>query len=471
MLGGAAAPLELALTLSAAAPTWPQFRGPGGSGVAPEGDFPVHFGPDSNLVWKVPLPPGNSSPCIWGDRVFLTAFENRKLHTLCLDRASGQVLWRRELEPGKLESGSGLSSPASSTPTTDGRRVYAYFAPFGLVAYDFAGQEVWRKPLPTPVTQHGASTSPVLAGDLLLLNCDQDRDSYLLAVHRATGQTAWKADREGVRRGFSTPLIWPGDKPELALVAGTLRLVAYDLQTGAERWLVRGLPNEMVASPVAGEGLIFVAGWTHGSGVSRMPEFAALLEQGDRDHDGKLARDEAPNGPARAHFFYIDADKDGFLTREEYDSMAQIFTEAKNICLAIRPGGAGDVTDTHVVWKQTRGLPYVPSPLLYDGRLYLLKNGGLLSCFEARAGRPLYLEERLGALGDYYASPVAAAGKVLVISQQGMAVVVRAADTLEVLARNPLGEQVLATPAIVERHLYVRTKGQLVAFGAPPPNR
>jgi hypothetical protein len=196
-----------------------------------------------------------------------------------------------------------------------------------------------------------------------------------------------------------------------------------------------------------------------------MPDFDKLLALGDANHDGKLTRNEAPAGPAKQHHHYIDSDKDGLLTREEYAIIARIFDESKNIALAVRPDGRGDVTDTHVVWKATRGLPYVPSPLHYEGRVYLVKNGGLASCLDARTGRFLYQEERLGALGDYYSSPVAAAGKICVASQPGVVVVYRAGDTLEVLARNALDELVIATPAIADGTLYVRTKSQLYAFG------
>jgi hypothetical protein len=443
---------------------WPQFRGPGGSGLSPASGFPTHFGPQSNVVWKVALPPGHSSPCLWGDRIFLTGFDRGQLQTLCIDRTSGSVLWRRVLEPQKVERGASLGSPATATPATDGERVYVYFGAFGLACYEVSGAEVWRKPLPVPVTQHGSGTSPVLAGDLLLLNCDQDLGSYLLAVDRRTGATIWKTERLTFRRGFSTPLVWPAHAPEEVIVAGTLRLVAYGLRDGIERWSVRGLPNEIVSSPIAGGGLIFVAGWTHGAGVSKLPNFDALLAQGDRNNDGQLAREEAPTGPAKQHFLYFDANKDGLVNREEYAAIAHIFEKSQNVCLAIRPGGQGDVTATHVVWKQTRGLPYVPTPLYYGGRLYLVKNGGLASCFDVKTGKILYQEERLGALGDYYSSPVAAGGKICVASQQGVMVVYRAGDTLEVLARNALGEPILATPAIADDTLYVRTASQLYAF-------
>lgn len=444
---------------------WPQFRGPGGSGIGAT-DVPTHFGPNSNVVWKTALPSGHSSPCLWGGRIFLTGFAEGKLETLCLNQRDGAVLWRRHVEPGNIERGAQLSNPATATPTTDGERVCVYFGAFGLVTYDFDGKELWRKPLSIPVTQHGAGTSPVLAGDLLILNSDQDVDSHLLAVNKRDGRTVWRTERPGFHRGFATPLLWPIEKPEQIIVPGTLRLVAYNLSDGTERWSVRGFPNEMVSSPVAGNGLIYIAGWTHGSGVSRMPAFDKLLEQGDANQDGQLTRNESPGGPAKQHFVYIDADKNGRVTREEYAAIARIFDESKNIALAVRPDGRGDVTDTHVVWKATRGLPYVPSPLCYEGRIYLVKNGGLASCLDAATGRMLYQEERLGALGDYYSSPVAAAGKICVASQPGVVVVYRAGDTLEILARNPLDELVIATPAIADGHLYVRTKSQLYAFGS-----
>jgi len=443
---------------------WPQFRGLHGSGVSLSDAVAIHFGPDSNVVWRTELPAGHSSPCIWGDRVFLTGYEEDKLWTCALDRTTGRILWRRSVAPGKIELGARLSNPAASTPVADGTRVYVYFGSFGLICYDGQGAELWRHPLPTPITQHGASSSPVLAGDRLLLACDQDTDSYLLAVDARDGRTIWKTSRPGFRRGFSTPLIWPESQPEVAILAGTLRVVAYDLADGTERWSVSGLPNEMVSSPVAGEGLIFVAGWTYGSGVRRMPDFDALLRQGDRNQDEQLTREEAPAGPAKQHFLYIDADKDGLVTRQEWETMAEIFNRSQNQLLAIRPGGRGDVTQTHVVWNQTRGLPYVPSPLCYEGKLYLVKNGGLASCFDAATGQVYYQEERLGALGDYYASPVAAGGRIYVASQQGVVVVYRAGDTLDVLARNAFGEEILATPAVVDNTLYVRTLKHLFAF-------
>lgn len=451
---------------SGATARWPRFRGVDGNGIGST-DFPSHFGPRSNLVWQTAIPAGHSSPCIWDDHVFLTGYATGQLTVICLDRSKGRTRWVRQIKPGRIERGAHWSDPATATPVTDGSTVFVYFGSFGLQAYDFEGIEQWRKPLPVPTTQHGPGTSPVLAGDLLLLNCDQDTDSSLLAVRKRDGQTVWETKRSEFRRGFSTPLPWPAANPEQVIVPGTLRLVSYNLADGSERWSVRGLPNEMVSSPATGDGIIYVSGWTPGSGVNRMPDYDGLLMQGDMDHDGRLTREEAPAGPARQHFQYIDANKDGLVTRDEYAAISRIFNESKNAIIAVKPDGTGDVTDTRVIWRATRGLPYVPSPLYYLGKIYLVKNGGLASCLDADTGKPVYQEERLGALGDYYSSPVAASGKVCVASQAGVVTIYRAGDPLEVLAHNPLGEPILATPAIVDGQIHVRTVSQYYVFGYP----
>lgn len=446
---------------------WAQFRGPDGLGVADDESLPLEFGPTTNLVWKTALPTGNSSACVWGDRLFVTGYTAPQLETLCLEVRTGTVLWKQGVPAEQVERGSSLGNPASPTPVTDGRRVYAYFGPFGVVCYDLDGHELWRRPLPLPVTQHGVGTSPVLADDRLILLRDQDLGSHLLALDPADGRTVWDTPRPEARRGFSTPLLWSGAAGRLLIVPGTLRVTAYRVRGGAAAWSVDGLPNEVCASPVSGNGLLFAGGWTPGSGVPRMPDFDALLAQGDQDHDGRLSRAETPEGPARHHFNYIDADKDGFLTRSEYESLADIFHRAQNAVLALRSDAAGATNPPSVVWKQTRGLPYVASPLWYRDRIYLVKNGGLVSCLNATNGTALYLEERVGALGDYYASPVAAQGRIYLVSQPGTVVILAAEDSLTVLARHALGDPVVATPAIAGRRLYVRSRGFLWAFGEP----
>ncbi|MBI4663732.1 MAG: PQQ-binding-like beta-propeller repeat protein [Verrucomicrobia bacterium] len=447
---------------------WPQFRGPNGDGVAAKSRAPAHFGPATNLVWKVALPAGHSSPCIWEDRIFLTGFTDGRLETLCLDRRDGKFLWRSALMPERIEPVHRLGSPAAPTPATDGERVYAYFGSFGLVCYDFAGHELWHKPLPIPMNEFGTGSSPILAGDFVVMVCDQDLDSFLLAVDRRTGQTVWKTARPEFRRSFSSPYLWRHDGVEEIVVTGTVWLKSYDLKDGNERWKMRGLARVANASPTSGSGLLFASSWNIGAEARErlsLPAFAAFADRQDKDTNGKFSKDEFPAGPLRDRFTQIDLDKDGFVTREEWRISEEIFTQAESSVFAVKPGGRGDITQTHRAWKQTRGLPYVPSPLCYEGRVYAVKNGGMASCYDATTGRTLYQEERLGALGDYYASPVGADGKVYFASQQGVVTVLQAGDDFHVLARNDLGEQIMATPAIVDGHIYLRAANYLFAFG------
>lgn len=454
-----------------AASNWPQFRGPNGQAVAAQRKAPAQFGPAVNLLWKAALPPGHSSPCIWGDRIFLTGFEGGNLETLCLDSRDGRILWRVAVTAEEIEPVHRLGSPASPTPATDGERVFVYFGSIGLISYDFAGRELWRKPLPVPMIEFGTGTSPILAGELLVLICDQDLDSFLMAVDRRTGRTVWKTARPEFRRSFSTPYLWRHDGVEEIVVTGTVWLKAYDLKDGHERWKMRGLARVANASPASGDGLLFASSWNIGADARdhlSMPALASFTAERDLDKNGKFSKDEFPAGPLRDRFTQIDLDKDGFVTPEEWRVSEEIFSKAENAVFAVRPGGRGDITETHLAWKQTRGLPYVPSPLFYDSRVYVVKNGGMISAYDAKTGRTLYQEERLGALGDYYSSPVAADGKVYFASQQGVVTVIQAGDAFHVLARNDLEEAIMATPAIVDGTIYLRTAGYLSAFGHAP---
>jgi outer membrane protein assembly factor BamB len=464
--------LLLLILRASAESSWPQFRGPGGLGVADHGDPPIHFGPNSNVIWQTTLPEGKSSPCVWGERIFLTVFDKTKLETLCLDRYDGKVLWRHAAPSEQFEPAHRLGSPATPTPATDGQRVYVYFGSFGLIAYDFAGREQWRKPLPTPMVEFGNSASPVLAGDLLILVCDQDQASYLLALDRHTGQTVWRTERPAFRRSFATPFVWRHDGAEELIVPGSIWLKSYDLKDGTERWTYSGTSRVACSSPTAGDGLLFSASWNVGgdpdSRIS-MPPFDEFAREHDTNGDVKIALAEIPAGPIKERFTQMDFNKDGLVTSVEWATMREMFAKAGNAVLALRPGGRGDITDTHLAWKATRSLPYVSSPLYYQNRLYTVKSGGLASCYDAKTGRALYQDERLDASGDYYSSAVAAGGRIYLASERGVMLVLAAGDTLNVLARNDLAEPIMATPAIIEDTLYVRAGNHLYAFKRQPP--
>jgi outer membrane protein assembly factor BamB len=450
-----------------AANNWPQFRGPDGSGVADDQKPPVHFGPGSNELWKVSVSAGASSPCVWGDSIFLTAFNEGKLETLALNRKTGKEQWRRVAPAKELEKFHPTEgSPASGTPATDGKNVVSYFGSCGLVCYDFSGKEKWQVTFP-PVKQagdFGSGASPILAGDLVLLNRDQLSGSELIAVNTKTGKIAWRADRSDMSSSFGTPVVWKQKTGDEVVLPGFLEMRAYDVKSGAERWRVRGLPAAVCTTPVVGDGMLFFAGWSPGKSDAPMPSFDSILVLSDKDKDGALAYEEA-NPMFQSFFASYDTDKDKRLTRAEWDAFMAILSKGENCLIAVRPGGKGDSTASHVAWKQTRGLPYVPSPLFYRGKVYMIKDGGMISCFKAKSGEPVYQQERIGAVGSYYASPVAANGRIYVASVPGTLTVLDAGDKPEVVGRAEFAERLIATPAIVDNKLYVRTADHLWAFG------
>jgi outer membrane protein assembly factor BamB len=449
------------------AANWPQFRGPGGLGIAEGSPPPVHFGPSSNVLWKTVLPSGHSSPVIWGEKIFLTTFDKQKLETFCVDRRDGKVLWRTAAPAAKFEPTHNLGNPATPTPATDGERVYVSFGSFGLLAYDLAGNEIWRHPLPPPVVEFGTSASPIVWDNLVILLCDQDENSSLLAVDRYSGKQVWRTARGEFRRSFATPFVWRHNGDEELVTPGSIWLTSYN-KNGTERWRYSGTSRVACSSPVASDSLLFSASWNvggdEGDRISMEP-FEEFAREHDGNKDAKLTRDEIPTGPVKERFTQMDLNKDGVVTPAEWQNMRDMFAKAENAVLAIRPGGHGNITRTHVSWKSMRSLPYVSSPLFYNGRLYTVKSGGLLSCYDAKSGKPFYQDERINAAGDYYSSAVVCADRIFLASQKGTFVVLAAGDSLKILARNDLNEQVMATPAVVDQKLYVRTASALYCFG------
>jgi outer membrane protein assembly factor BamB len=338
----------------------------------------------------------------------LKLIEPRRAFTRLAQVSVGRVLWQRDVRAAKIEDVHGTNTPASSTPVTDGERVYIWFNSAGLFCFDFAGKLVWEKRLaPLPI-EWGSGSSPILDGNLLVLNCDSDAEDFLLAVDRRTGQTIWQTPRTGVERAWPIPVIWNNQ----IVISGAGSLRAYDPQDGKEVWRVDGFPRWLGPTPVFGHGLLYVAS----------------------------------NG----------LDPDNFL-------------------LAIRPGGRGNVTNTHVAWRYDRNISSVPSPVIVGDYLFTVRDGGILTCLNAKTGT-LVWQERLAARGNYYASPVAADGKIYLLSEEGITSVVAAKPVYEPLSVNPLGERCLASPAISGGHLYLRTDNSLYCITSPgsqyrPPQR
>lgn len=478
---------------AATAPSWPQFRGPNASGVAEEAKPPVHFGSETNLVWKVSLPPGLSAPVVWGGRVFLTALESNKLLTLAFDARSGRELWRRVAPARKIEACHPFSSPAASTPCTDGERVYAYFGSFGVLAYDFDGTEIWQRAFECLPSEYGTATSPILAGGNLVLQRDgYSTNAQIIALAPLTGKTVWESPRPLDGACYSTPMVWSHDDTQELIVQGKGRVAAYGLDGNGPKWWVRGWGFSAVTTPLAGEGMLLAGGCGLGDPTAPpdpLLNWDKLLAEYDANKDGRLAVSEVPESlvwhirkeipkevpgnsfPLRFMLGnFMDKDHDEIVTKQEWDAMQTLTQDKFNAdrFVAIRPGGKGNSTDTHVLWETTKGLSEIPSALFYRGRVHFIRDGGLWTVMDPKSGKRVLDRERLGIGGQAVASPVAANGNIYVVNESGTFAVLRAGDSLDVLAVNRLGESVRATPALAGDRLYVRSSGHLWAFSESP---
>jgi outer membrane protein assembly factor BamB len=457
-----------AITAGAATPAWPAFRGPNSSGVATEGAPPIDISPSNSVLWKVQVPWSPSSPCIWDDQIFLTTYSNGELQTRCYRRHDGALSWTRGLKPDKLEAyHTTANSPATPTPATDGQRLVSYFGSFGLICYDLTGAELWRHPLPMAMSggQYGTSSSPLIAGNLVVINRDQDENSTVFAVDMLTGKTAWETPRPEAYGSFGTPIIWQNNGIDEVVTPGSLRIKGYALATGHEDWVVEGTSCYACTTPVTGDGLLFFAAESDGKADYKYPTWEEFLAKNDKNKDGVVSLDEFDPGKREYEKGY-DLNHDGKIDKNEWDQIMAHVAKGGNLLVAINPGGHGDISQTHVAWKFSRGLPYTASPLFYEGRIYLIKNGGMLSSFDARTGQPFYVQERLDALGNYYSSPVAAGGRIYLASQSGKVTVVKAGgDKPEILHQVEFGERMFATPALIGDNLYLRTESTLYAFG------
>jgi outer membrane protein assembly factor BamB len=448
---------------------WPQFRGPGGSGVADGQKPPIEFGPDKNVKWKVPAPSGLSSPITAGDKLVITAFVDGKLYTIAYNRADGKEAWRAQAPAEKIEPYHKTeSSPASSTPATDGKRIVSYFGSCGLFCYDLSGKELWRFELPTAMLMgnFGTGVSPIIADGMVILLRDVTNDAKIMAVDLATGSLNWQKKRLS-KLSYGTPVVWETPAGKQVVAPGHARLIGYDLKSGDEKWSVAGIPSGCCNSPAVAGGILYFAGGSPGTDEGfKMPTFDDLLKLLDKDGDGAISREEAQNSQLKDFFDHQDLNKDGKITRDEWDTIMKVMSEGKDGAFAVKAGGAGDVTKSHVLWKKTKGLPHVPSALVYRGQHVMVRDGGIVTAYDIKTGKELY-RERAVEPGKYYASPVAANGHIYFTSlDDGTVTVLKAgSDRAEVVAKNPkLAERVSATPAIADDTLYVRTAGHLYAF-------
>jgi len=466
--------LLLVVTLPAAPPgvasdDWPGFRGPNGSGRAiGDAPLPAEIGPATNVLWKTALPPGHSSPVVHDGRIFLTAVRDDRLLTIAVAAADGAVLWEREAPYREAEQIHPIGSLAQPSVATDGEHVVSVFGSAGVLCYGRDGELLWQRPMGPPNDEYGTGSSPLLTGGKLIVSQDHDTGSFVMALDVRTGETLWRTSREEFPRSYASPILWDTDRAKQVVVPGTLRAVGYDLETGEEVWTVRGLARIVNPTAVTGEdGTLFLAAWAPGGddGERIQPEtFGDYAAAHDTNGSGTLEEDEVPPDSAvGSRFRQLDRDKDERITEQEYESMRHIFESARNVAMAVRPGGKGDITESHVLWTHARGIPYVPSPLYHDGHLFLVRDGGIVTSLDARTGR-LVKRGRIAG-GNYYSSPVVGDGKIYLVSERGEATAISAEGEWAPLSQASFGEDVYATPALVGGRIYLRTSGHLYCFG------
>ena len=381
---------------------WSRWRGPSGQGLVTGVGYPDVWSATQNVLWKTPVPGrGNSSPIVWGDRVFLTTAEanGAKLSVVAFRRSDGVRMWSTAVPAAAGNRSHYKNGHASPTVVADGERVYASFGN-SLAAFDMTGKLVWSADLGRVSNYHGPAGSPLLYKDRIILFQDQSANAYIAAFDTRTGKRLWNTPRDATV-GWGTPIaVRVGDRDEI-IVNGQSRVQAYDPASGRELWRVRGTTFEVIPTPVVGFGMVFST-------------------------SGRA-------GPT----------------------------------LAIRPGGHGDVSTSHLAWTSPRGSPFVPSPLLLGQYLYTVNDmASIVTNLDARTGRTVW-QGRLGVAQreGFSASPVAVDGKLFFTNDDGDTFVLRAGATFELLRVNSLGERTLASPALVDGRWYVRTEQHLIAIG------
>lgn len=464
--------LMLALTaaLVASDTDWSRFRGPNGSGISKTKGLPAEFGPDKNVVWKVDLPQGYSSPIISGDRIYLTAQRDEALLTLAVNRTTGSIVWERTAPRERKERLDKRNRPAAASAAVDGETVTVFFGDYGLITYDLDGRELWKQPLGPFNNVYGMGASPIVAGNRVIMVIDQSTNSYIAAWDKKTGKKLWQTARPEAKSGHSTPILWtPRGGRTQVIVPGSFLLSAYDPADGRRLWWVGGLSFEMKSTPVVKGDVVYANGFgapenNPGSQVQVMTTDEAF--KGDVDKNGRLSREELPNDHARRMgLAFADLDGDRMLSREDWDYYKAAM-ESQNGILAIQMGGRGDMTAKSVRWKYHRGIPQLPSPLIYENVLYMVNdNGGILTMLNPDTGELLKQGRLPGGSDTFYASPVAGDGKVYIPSEKGQVFVLPPGPNLEPIAVNDLGDGIYATPALVDGRIYLRTLNTLYCFG------
>lgn len=449
------------------------FRADQGIAAATVTNLPADLGATNSLRWKVPLDPGHSTPVVVGPRLFLTTYhaERQELATEARSTEDGKVLWRVVAPSTRLEAFHPANgSAAQASPACDGQRLFVFFGSYGLLCYDLDGRPLWQQPMGPFQDEFGSGSSPVLVGDSVVVVQDHDVGSFIMALDRTTGQVRWKQNRPDAVRSYSTPVCWTRQgKPEL-LVAGGLELAGYDPVHGERLWWTTGLARIVIPVPACEGDAIFMASWTPGGDSTRritLDPWSTAQSKWDKDHNGRLARGEVEDPEVLDRFYRMDADQSGEIDQKEWERYAEVFRRAQNALLALRPGpGRGELSESALLWKHQRGVPYVASPLVHRGLVWMVKEGGLVTKLEAASGR-VWQEERLPGIGNYFASPVAGQDRVYFASELGVVSVLAETTDWKLISSHDFHERIYATPILAKDGLFLRTERHLYRFATP----
>ncbi len=449
---------------------WNRFRGPNGSGVSTQTGFPAELAREKNLVWRTPVRPGKSSPVLTRRHVFVTGFENGKLFTQCLDRETGRLLWERLEERPRDHVANHRNHPAALTPVTDGDNVVVFFADLGLVSYSAEGKLRWKTPLGPFSNLMGLGASPILSGGQVVLLADQESGSYLAAFDANNGELRWKAPRDE-SEGWGSPLLYApaGAEPRiLTLSRGQFGI--HNASNGKRLSTERPIPPTIVGSPVLEQNRVYVFGY----GSETEAPFDKMLARFDKNGDGQLSPDEYGAEDFLRGIATYNGNRDGIVTRQEYDDKQRTIVGLNAMqCFQLeRDPAAGGQLRARERWRYEKSFTgVIPSPLVYGGIVYVVRNGGVLTALDADTGAVHKIGRLEGALGGYAASPVAADGKLYFASEDGKLAVVRAGKDWELLSVQDLKEDCYATPALSAGQVYVRSAEALYRFGAPAKSR
>jgi outer membrane protein assembly factor BamB len=449
-------------------PVWPNFRGPGTAGISDTGvPVPIVFDAKQGFVWKQTMPAGKSSPILAEGKLFLTGHEGKKLFTLAVDPKTGKELWRGEVEKAREEKRNRLNDPAAATPVTDGKIVVSFFADFGLVAYSIEGKELWRVPLGPFDSEHGMSTSPALGKNSVFVLADVSNGSFLAAFDKKTGQEQWRLKRRDTMGAYASPTVYqPKTGPEQVIASGPFEMAAFDTSSGEKIWWVTGLPFQPKSNPLVIDGVVYV----NSLGISQpWADYDELLKQVGKGSGESITLQDLkekrksgmmpPNGYLVMNFDRFDENKNGLFERQEWDPLI------KNVngTIAVKLSGKGDQTG-NVLWRHTKSLPDVPEPLVYKGIVYLVRDGGIFTALDAKTGEVLKQGRLRNALGQYFASPIAAGGNIYVANSEGTMTVIKPGADWEVLSLNEFEEPLWATPAVHGSDMFIRAGNTLYCF-------